>query len=408
MPAMTCASNDSARAIALASTLAVVLGLAPTPGVAQTVPAAAATEPEADDPAKLSFMDYDPPSTLVVPGHPTSRAKYAFVDVHNHQFEIDDAKLTEVVREMDALNMAVMVNLSGRGFRRSTGPDGKPRFALNPPEYLRDLIALTERVAPGRMVHFTNVDTSELGSPGWGERAVKELEGDVRAGARGLKIYKSLGMDALDTDGRRIAIDDPRLDPVWRACARLKIPVLIHTADPAPFWQAKTKDNERLYELIEIPGRYRDPQKNVPWEQLIAEQHSLFRRHPQTTFINAHLGWLGNDLGRLGRLMDELPNVQTEIGAVLAELGRQPRFARDWLIRYQDRVMFGKDSWEPSEYHAYFRVLETADDYFPYYRRRHAFWKIYGIDLPDDVLRKLYFGNALREIPGLDPSRFPD
>jgi uncharacterized protein len=100
--------------------------------------------------------------------------------------------------------------------------------------------------------------------------------------------------------------------------------------------------------------------------------------------------------------------VHTEIGAVLAELGRQPRFARDWLIRYQDRVMFGKDTWAPDEYPFYFRVLETADDYFPYYRRRHAFWKLYGLDLPDDVLRKLYYRNALRIVPGLDRSRFRD
>ena len=315
--------------------------------------------------------------------------------------------MRQVFADMDALNMAVMVNFSGRGFRRTEGPDGKPRFSLREPEVLRELIELTERIAPGRIVHFTNVDFSQVGSAGWGERAVAELEADVAAGARGLKIYKGLGMDYLDVEGKRIAVDDPRLDPVWQACARLGIPVLIHTADPAPFWQPKDKNNERLYEMIEIPGRWRDPATNVPWEQLIAEQHALFRRHPATTFINAHLGWLGNDLARLGKLLDDCPNVLTEIGAVLAELGRQPRFARDWLTKYQDRVMFGKDSWEPSEYHAYFRVLETADDYFPYYRRRHAFWKIYGLDLPDPVLRKLYYENALRLVPRLDRSRLP-
>jgi predicted TIM-barrel fold metal-dependent hydrolase len=213
-------------------------------------------------------------------------------------------------------------------------------------------------------------------------------------------------MDAKDVDGKRVPVNDARLRPIWEACARLGIPVLIHTADPAPFWQPKDKNNERLYELIET-GRYRDPAENAPWEQIIGEQHDLFRANPKTQFINAHLGWLGNDLGRLGRLMDEAPNVTTEIGAVLAELGRQPRFAHDWLIRYQDRVMFGKDSWAPVEYPPYFRVLETRDDYFPYYRRRHAFWKLYGLDLPDDVLRKLYYQNALRVVPRLDRARFP-
>jgi predicted TIM-barrel fold metal-dependent hydrolase len=372
---------------------------APSPG--------STPEPASEDPAKLSFMAYDPPSSLVVPEHPVPRAKYPFVDVHSHQFDLDEARVREVVAAMDAMNMAAMVNLSGRGFRRTTGPDGRTRFSLREPEYLKSAIELTERIAPGRILHFTNVDFSTVGSPDWPARAVAELEADVAAGARGLKIYKGLGMDTTDAAGRRIAVDDPRLDPIWEACARLGVPVLIHTADPAQFWQPKDGSNERLYELIEIPGRHRDPATDVPWEQLIAEQHSLFRRHPETTFINAHLGWLGNDLARLGKLLDECPNVHTEIGAVLAELGRQPRFAREWLIRYQDRVMFGKDSFEPSEFPYYFRVLETADDYFPYYRRRHAFWRLYGLDLPDEVLRKLYYGNALRVVPGLDRSRFP-
>lgn len=371
-------------------------------------PSATPAPPAAmDDPASLPFMKYDPPQTLVVPQHPVARAKYPFVDVHSHQFDLDEAAVREVVAAMDAMNMAVMVNLSGRGFQRVTGPDGQPRYSIRGPDFLRSMLALTERVAPGRIVHFTNVDWSGVGSPGWAARAVAELEADVRAGARGLKIYKSLGMDSVDAEGQRIAIDDPRLDPVFEACARLGIPVLIHSADPFQFWQPKDAENERLYELVEIPGRYRDPSENVSFEQILREQHARFRRHPRTTFIDAHLGWMGNDLARLGALLDELPNVHTEIGAVLAELGRQPRFARDWLVRHRDRVMFGKDAWEPSEYPYFFRVLETADDSFPYYRRRHAFWKLYGLDLSDEVLRALYYGNALRVIPGLDRSRWP-
>lgn len=368
--------------------------------------AAQTTHPD-DDPASLSFMKYDPPQTLVVPQHPIERAKFPFVDVHSHHSELDEAEVRELVAAMDAMNMGVMVNLSGRGYRRVTGADGKPHFSIQGPERLRENIAVAERVAPGRIVHFTNVDFSAVGAPGWAESAVAELAADVAAGARGLKIYKSLGMDSVDVEGRRIAVDDPRLDPVFEACGRLGIPVLIHTADPFQFWQPKDAANERLYELIEIPGRHRDPASNVPFEQLMAEQHARFRRHPGTRFIAAHLGWMGNDLAKLGLLLDELPNVTTEIGAVLAELGRQPRFAHDWLTRYQDRVLFGKDAWEPSEYPYYFRVLETADDSFPYYRRRHAFWKLYGLALPDDALRALYFENALRVIPGLDRSRFP-
>lgn len=140
----------------------------------------------------------------------------------------------------------------------------------------------------------------------------------------------------------------------------------------------------------------------------MSEQWNVFRKHPETNFINAHLGWMGNDLDRLGELMDEFPNMYTEIGAVLAELGRQPRFARQFFIDYQDRIMFGKDSWRPEEYKVYFRVLETSDEYFDYYRKRHAFWKMYGLNLPDDVLRKLYYKNALRIVPGIDASLFPN
>jgi len=363
---------------------------------------------EASEPELPLFYEYDPPSTLVVPEHPVPRAKYPFVDVHNHQFQMADQDLSTVTAEMDKLNMAVMVNLSGRGFRRVQAADGSTRYGLRESENLRRAVENVEEAAPGRFIVFTNLDLEGFGGSGWAERALSELETDVAAGAKGLKIYKSLGLTAEDVSGSRIAVDDPRLDPVWSKCGELGIPVLIHSGEPASFWQPKDRNNERFFELIEKPGRYRDPDVVPPWEQVMAGHFNVFRRHPQTIFISAHLGWMGNDLARLGSLLDELPNVYTEIGAVLAEIGRQPRFAREWFVRYQDRVLFGKDSWNPDEYPPYFRVLETADDYFPYYRRRHAFWRIYGLDLPDEVLKKLYYENALRIIPGIDPMLFPE
>jgi predicted TIM-barrel fold metal-dependent hydrolase len=230
----------------------------------------------------------------------------------------------------------------------------------------------------------------------------------VKNGARGLKVFKNLGMFVKDKDGSRVHTDDPRIDPVWAKCAELGIPVLIHTGEPSPFWLPWDRFNERWLELKQFPGRRRDGPQFASFEETIGEQHNVFRKHPKTLFINAHLGWLGNDLGRLGKLMDEMPNMYTEIGAVLHELGRQPRAAREFLTRHQDRVLFGKDSWAPEEYHTYFRTLETADEYFPYYRKRHAFWSLYGLDLPDEVLKKIYYKNALRIIPGLDKSAFPD
>lgn len=340
---------------------------------------------------EMSIEEYEPKSTLVVPGHRPQKAKYPFIDVHNHQDrDMSAADAARLVADMDRINLRVMVNLSGgRGEELEKG--------------LRNLAGRY----PGRFVAFANVDYTGIETPGWGERAAAQLSADVRRGARGLKIFKNLGMTLNDASGKRVAVDDPRLDPVWAECAKLGIPVLIHTAEPRSFFEPQDKLNERWLELKQFPQRARPPDKFPPFEQLLAEQHRLFARHPKTRFIDAHLGWLGGDLARLGRLFDELPNVYTEIGAVLAEIGRQPRHAREWFLKYQDRVMFGKDSWAPEEYLVYFRVLETDDEYFDYYRKRHAFWKMYGLGLPDEVLKKLYYKNALRVIPGIDASGFP-
>jgi predicted TIM-barrel fold metal-dependent hydrolase len=340
----------------------------------------------------ISFEEYRPKSTLVVPQNPVTRAKFPFVDVHGHPRGMGSTeRIDTLVKEMDALNMRVMVNLDGR---------------LG--ESLKRTVEHMRNRYPDRFVVFCNVDFNGIDDPNWGKQRAAQIEQDVQSGAAGLKVYKNLGMDLKDAKGQRVRVDDPRLDPVWAACGRLKIPVLIHTADPAPFWQPMDKNNERWLELKEMPGRVRTPDRYPPWETIIAEQHRVFKKHAQTNFINAHLGWYGNNLGELGRLMDEMPNMYTEIGAVLAELGRQPRFARQWFIRYQNRVLFGKDSYNPVEYHTYFRVMETSDEYFDYYRRRHAFWQMYGLDLPDEVLKKLYYKNAVKLIPRINAKNFPN
>ncbi|MDX1740252.1 MAG: amidohydrolase family protein [Rhodothermales bacterium] len=342
----------------------------------------------------MSVEDYAPRSTLVVPEHPVERAKFPFVDVHSHQWGMarwTEGRLDSLIRDMDSLNLAVLVNLSG-----GSGDD---------------IDLAVDRVAqahPGRVLQFANINFDGIDEPDWGSRTAAQLQRDVQNGAVGLKIFKNLGFTVVDGDGRRVPVDDPRIDPVWAKCGELGIPVLIHTAEPSPLFEPHDRYNERWLELTERPERHRPADRYPSWEQMIAEQHAVFRRHPETVFINAHLGWLGNDLDRLGRLLDELPNVYTETGAVLAELGRQPRHARAFLIKYGHRILFGKDAWVPSEYHVYFRAFETADEYFDYYRRRHAHWKIYGLDLPDDVLRNIYYRNALRIIPGIDASLFPD
>jgi predicted TIM-barrel fold metal-dependent hydrolase len=337
----------------------------------------------------MTVDDYEPKSTLVVPEHHPTRARFPFVDVHAHQRNPSSGRVDTLVADMDAMNMAVMVNLSG-----GTG------------EALATTVKNMKALYPDRFAVFANIDFSSFTEADFGKRAAAQLEKDVANGAQGLKIFKNLGMFLRDADGSLVPADDARLDPIWEKCAELGIPVLIHVGEPSPFFEPHDRHNERWFELKQFPRRKRPPEEFGTWEEMMGHQHDLFRKHPRTTFINAHLGWMGNDLGRLGELMDEIPNMYTEIGAVLAELGRQPRFARDWLIRYQDRVLFGKDAWNPVEYHVYFRTLETTDEYIKYYRKRHAHWRMYGLDLPDDVLRKLYYENALGLIPGLNRSVF--
>ncbi|TDI76119.1 MAG: amidohydrolase [Bacteroidetes bacterium] len=338
----------------------------------------------------LTFEEYNPASTLVVPGEILTKAKYPFIDVHGHQYRMANQDLTPVILAMDILNMKIMVNLSGR-----SGDDLKKSV-----QNIKDNYS-------NRFVVFANIDFDGIGVTGWIEKTLSQLEEDVASGARGLKIYKSLGLRYTDKAGKRVAVDDVRLYPIWAKCGELGIPVLIHTADPKPFWDEFDGDNERWLELKLRPRRKRGQDNPVPWEQLMDEQHNMFRKNPNTTFINAHMGWLANDLGKLGELLDDIPNMNVGIGAIIAELGRQPREAKAFFIKYQDRILFGKDSWKPEEFPTYFRVLESDDEYFPYHKKYHAFWAMYGLDLPDDVLKKVYYKNALRIVPGLDKSLFP-
>ena len=339
----------------------------------------------------LTFEEYNPTSTLVVPGEVVIKAKYPFIDVHGHQYRMATQDLSPVIAAMDTLNMGLMVNLSGRS------GDNLKQAVQNIADHY-----------PNRFVVFANIDFEGAGSDGWTEKTVAQLEDDVRSGARGLKVYKSLGLRNKDVNGNRIAVDDTRLDAIWAKCGELGIPVLIHTADPKSFWDPFDGDNERWLELKTRPGRKRSDTDPAPWQQLIDEQHRMFKKHPNTTFINAHMGWYANNLPKLSQLLDEMPNMNVGIGAIIAELGRQPRQAKAFFIKYQDRILFGKDSWKPEEFPTYFRVLESDDEYFPYHKKYHAYWAMYGLDLPDDVLKKVYYKNALRIVPGLDKSLFPE
>ncbi len=338
----------------------------------------------------MDFETYNPPSTLVVPEHVVPKSKFPFIDIHNHQYGMSSQNLGDLVKVMDTLNMAVMNNLSG-----SYGTK------------LDQAIDNIKANAPKRFTLFANINFDGIGEPNWTQNAVKQLEQDVKYGAAGLKIFKNLGFSAKDNKGNRVPVDDPRLDAIWEKCGELKIPVLIHTADPKPFWDPVDKNNERWLELVTRPNRKRSDTDPAPWQQLIDEQHHIFKKHPQTTFIAAHFGWYANDLAKLSSLLDDMQNVYVEFGAIIAELGRQPRAANAFFTKYQDRILFGKDSWVPEEYTTYFRILETNDEYFLYHKKYHAFWRMYGMGLPDEILKKIYYKNALRLLPMVDKKLFP-
>jgi len=341
-----------------------------------------------------SIVDYRPRSTLVAPVHLIPKAKYPAIDFHGHPTSQlnSDAALTELGRQLDALNIRMMIAANN-----VSGPALVQQMAV-----IRASTTMRDRVRILAGVNFGGV------GPGWAEKAVAQLEADVAAGAVGIgEIGKGLGLSTRKADGSRLQIDDAALQPIWAAAARLKLPVFIHTADPQEFWQPLDYNNERWLELALFPGRRYPAEQYPSFETLMTERDNLLRRNPNTTFVIAHLGWHANDLGRLAKLMTELPHVHAEVGAVLYDIGRQPRAAHDFFVRFQDRILFGKDSYQPEEYPYYWRVFETRDDYFDYYRDYHAKWKLYGIDLPDAVLKKVYFGNALRITSRLPQAGFP-
>jgi predicted TIM-barrel fold metal-dependent hydrolase len=332
-----------------------------------------------------SIVDYRPKSTLVVEGHQVPRAKFPVIDIHSHTGPTAQS-IERLIKEMDTLNIRVLNNLSG-----DYGAALKQKV-----EFIRST------TYADRFTVFANgLDGFRDVQPGFGRKAAAQLEEDVRAGAIGFKIFKQTGMDTLKKDGTRLQINDPELAPLWDTAARLNIPVIIHTAEPQEFFHQPTLQNERWLELALFPDRRQYLNKNVTFEQLTAERNDLFKRHPKTRFMAAHFGWHANNLGLAAKLLDEHPNVVLELAAILYDLGRQPRTAHDFFMKYQDRILFGKDTYAPSEFPYYWRVLETTDEYFDYYRDYHAFWNLYGMGLPDGVLRKVYHQNALRVTPGL-------
>lgn len=348
---------------------------------------------------RLRLADYRPEPLLVTPSTYVPRARVPAVDVHNHlgrwltpQQQWMVADVDALVAAMDDLGLAAVVNLDGRWG-----------------DELEENLDRYDRRHPSRFATFCQLDWSLLARDGSSAPLVAQLERAAAVGAVGLKVWKDLGLSVRDRRGGLVAVDDARLSDVWSTAGRLGLPVLIHTADPMAFWRPLDRHNERFEELARHPSWHHRPGRGPTHGELVSALESVLAAHRGTTFIGAHLASCAEDLARVGRMLDAHPNLVVDLAAREAELGRQPRAARAFLVRYVDRALWGTDGFPFSRdrYRMWFRLLESADEYFPYSGEPvppQGRWAVSGLDLPGDVLTAVYAGNARRLIPALGPA----
>jgi predicted TIM-barrel fold metal-dependent hydrolase len=375
--------------------------------LAQAMPEGQAERPPAPKPLDLS--QYEPTSMLRVHESRVERAKYPLIDIHTHisvstkseagvELSGDRQYLgnpQELLSVMDRKDIRAMVNLTG-GYEKG----------------LADTVAKYDRAYAGRFLTFTEPSYSRFMEPDYARVQSQAIEQSHRDGARGLKILKTLGLYLREkiTTGKLVKIDDPRFDPMWDVCGQLNIPVAIHVSDPIAFFTPTDRFNERYEELNNHPdwsfygGDF--PSNN----ELLAARNRVMARHVRTQFIVLHVGNFAEDLANVSENLDRYPNMHVDIAARIGELGRQPRTSRKFFEKYQDRILFGTDATPHGDdypqqvfndklYDIYFRFLETEDEYFDYAPAKippQGRWRIYGINLPDEILKKVYYENAAR------------
>jgi predicted TIM-barrel fold metal-dependent hydrolase len=370
---------------------------------------AAGAPPEEKKSAGLLLTDFQPKSMLHVPETRVPRAKFPVIDIHTHlcwsaknERGVDLveerrhlAPVPELIDVMDQSNIRLLVNLTG-----GMGAG------------LRDSVERYDRARPGRLLSFTEPWWSRAADPGYAQFQADELARAKKDGARGLKLLKILGLYLREkvTTGPLVKVDDRRFDPMWEASAALNMPVAWHVSDPEAFFLPIDRFNERYEELHNHPDWSFHGQNFPSNAELMETRNRVYARHPKTQFISLHIGNDSENLAYVSECLDKFPNMHVELGARIGELGRQPRTSRKFFERYQDRILFGTDAtphgyefpqqlYGTALYEIYYRFLETEDEYFDYAPAAvppQGRWRIYGLGLPDSILRKVYHDNAAR------------
>ncbi len=326
----------------------------------------------------LPLSKFQPKSMVVAEEHLPERPRFPAIDYHNH---LDALEPRDVLRVMDACGIEKVVNI--------TMKTGEAALAM---------IDKFHSAAPDRFATIGWMDWSDVTHPDFIARSLERLERLAERGAKGIKFWKDLGLNLRDASGHLLRVDDERLAPLFDKAAELGIPVMFHIADPAAFFLPIDEHNERYEELAAHPDWGFYGSQYSKWE-LLDQRDRVIARHPKTTFVCAHVAECGENLARVTKLLESCPHVYIDISARASELGRQPYSARELFLRFSDRILFGTDLLpEETMYRLYFRFLETADEYFEYpsHASRQGRWNIYGLYLPDDVLRRVYRENALR------------
>lgn len=374
----------------------------PTGSTGSTTDQKAIAELDGREGRELLLRNFRPQSQLRVGENLRLQAKFPVVDVHTHfhyKLRSSEQALDDFVALMDRNQIAVCVSLDGKlggqlqTHRKFLWEKYKDRFVI---------FANVDWIGDGQV---DRPATWACHRDGFAQRTAKQLAEGVENGVSGLKLFKMFGLRYRNPDGTLIKIDDPRWDPIWKACGDLGIPIIIHTADPAAFFQPIDERNERWEELSRHPDWSFYGADFPSRDELLEARNRVIAKHPKTQFIGAHVANNSEDLSTVGQWLDKFPNLWIEPASRIAELGRQPFTARKFLIKYADRLLFGTDGpWPEPRLRIYWRFFETSDESFDYSEKvppPQGMWQIYGVNLPNDVLEKLYHGNAAKLIPGV-------